>query len=92
MLLFVFWYCHKRGKETRLAKEALAAEGAHLGVDDTSDVEGSVILDAKEDEQIRAAIAAAETPDPETVRLEAILNQPSTASQAKSEEKVLASK
>ena len=21
MLLFVFWYCHKRGKEVRLAKE-----------------------------------------------------------------------
>lgn len=26
MLLFVFWYCHKRGRETRLEKERLAAE------------------------------------------------------------------
>lgn len=29
MLLFVFWYCHKRGRETRLDKEGqLSAEGA----------------------------------------------------------------
>ncbi|KAF2712449.1 hypothetical protein K504DRAFT_426750 [Pleomassaria siparia CBS 279.74] len=27
ILLFVFWYCHKRGRETRLEKEALAAAG-----------------------------------------------------------------
>jgi hypothetical protein len=26
--LFVFWYCHKRGRETRLEKERLAAEDA----------------------------------------------------------------
>ncbi|KAL5115741.1 hypothetical protein ACEQ8H_006349 [Pleosporales sp. CAS-2024a] len=26
VLLFVFWYCHKRGRETRLEKERLAAE------------------------------------------------------------------
>lgn len=26
MLLFVFWYCHKRGRETRLEKERLATE------------------------------------------------------------------
>jgi len=26
LLLFVFWYCHKRGRETRLEKERLAAE------------------------------------------------------------------
>ena len=24
--MFVFWYCHKRGRETRLDKERLAAE------------------------------------------------------------------
>ncbi|KAF2032345.1 hypothetical protein EK21DRAFT_87212 [Setomelanomma holmii] len=28
LLLFVFWYCHKRGRETRLEKERLAAEDA----------------------------------------------------------------
>lgn len=25
VLLLVFWYCHKRGREVRLAKERLAA-------------------------------------------------------------------
>ena len=28
VLLFVFWYCHKRGRETRLEKEGLAAQEA----------------------------------------------------------------
>jgi hypothetical protein len=28
VLLFVFWYCHKRGRETRIEKERLAAEEA----------------------------------------------------------------
>lgn len=28
LLLFVFWYCHKRGRETRLEKEGLAAKDA----------------------------------------------------------------
>jgi len=31
VLLFVFWYCHKRGRETRLEKERLAAEGGQPG-------------------------------------------------------------
>jgi hypothetical protein len=26
VLLFVFWYCHKRGRETRIDKERLAAQ------------------------------------------------------------------
>jgi hypothetical protein len=26
VLLFVFWYCHKRGRETRLEKEGLTAQ------------------------------------------------------------------
>jgi HPt (histidine-containing phosphotransfer) domain-containing protein len=31
VLLFVFWYCHKRGRETRLEKERLAAEDGQPG-------------------------------------------------------------
>jgi len=27
LLLFVFWYCHKRGREVRLETEKLAADG-----------------------------------------------------------------
>lgn len=41
ILLFVFWYCHKRGRETRLEREAREAEeGDTSGVEyDSSDVE-----------------------------------------------------
>jgi hypothetical protein len=31
VLLFVFWYCHKRGRETRLEKERLAVEESQAG-------------------------------------------------------------
>jgi hypothetical protein len=70
------------------------AEGAQLGVDDTSDIEGSILIDENADGHVQAAIANAESTDPEIVRLEALLNQPSPAkaSQQKSEEKVLAGK
>jgi hypothetical protein len=30
--MFVFWYCHKRGRETRLEKEGLAAKEAESGL------------------------------------------------------------
>ncbi|KAF1351625.1 hypothetical protein EJ07DRAFT_137416 [Lizonia empirigonia] len=36
ILLFVFWYCHKRGRETRLDKERLAAETASAEASGTS--------------------------------------------------------
>lgn len=36
VLLFVFWYCHKRGREVRLEKERLAAEGASAEASGTS--------------------------------------------------------
>jgi hypothetical protein len=39
VLLFVFWYCHKRGKETRLEKEKLAAQDAQDAQDAQSDLE-----------------------------------------------------
>jgi hypothetical protein len=31
VLLFVLWYCHKRGRETRLEKERLAADQGDTG-------------------------------------------------------------
>ena len=34
MLLFVFWYCHKRGKEVRLEKERLLTEAEMEALDD----------------------------------------------------------
>jgi len=89
LLLFVFWYCHKRGKETRLAKQASAAKGEELDVEDTSDIDASVFLNDQSEQQTQARIAS--TPaDPEVIRLEEILNQPAAA--PKAEEKALAEK
>jgi hypothetical protein len=35
VLLFVFWYCHKRGRETRLEREAkVDSEGRIIELDD----------------------------------------------------------
>ena len=34
MLLFVFWYCHKRGREVRLEKERLLTEAEMAALDD----------------------------------------------------------
>lgn len=48
LLLFVFWYCHKRGRETRLEKEKLAAD-ADDGDETVSDLEESALLEKGED-------------------------------------------
>jgi hypothetical protein len=41
VLMFVFWYCHKRGKEVRLAQEAEAAgEGEQAAEDGEEGGEG----------------------------------------------------
>lgn len=46
LLLFVFWYCHKRGRETRLEKERLAVETDSDATEETaSDLEESEILE-----------------------------------------------
>ncbi|KAK5128493.1 hypothetical protein LTR85_003161 [Meristemomyces frigidus] len=43
ILMFVFWYCHKRGKEARLAKEAEAGkEGETVAEDDDGEFEAEV--------------------------------------------------
>ncbi|KAF2791474.1 hypothetical protein K505DRAFT_419118 [Melanomma pulvis-pyrius CBS 109.77] len=36
LLLFVFWYCHKRGREVRLEAERLAAEGGDPALDSSA--------------------------------------------------------
>ena len=37
--MFVFWYCHKRGKEVRLAREAEAGGNEELEAEDTVEEE-----------------------------------------------------
>ena len=34
VLLFIFWYCHKRGREVRLEKERLLTESEIAALDD----------------------------------------------------------
>lgn len=57
VLLFVFWYCHKRGRETRLEREKTADGGlATPDVDDEDEsdandtaVEDSAVLEGPSD-------------------------------------------
>jgi hypothetical protein len=49
VLLFVFWYCHKRGKETRLARESAAKTPVSESDIEVSDPEESVILEKPSD-------------------------------------------
>lgn len=69
--MFVFWYCHKRGKEVRLAKaaeneEREAAEGEVEEVDDDENIE---VEETDEDEE-------GEIDQKITDDIEARLNQP----------------
>jgi len=64
ILLFVFWYCHKRGRETRLEKERLAVD--HAGAESDASVSGSDLDDS----------IMLDKPDPDVAKAEAILNQP----------------
>ena len=46
LLLFVFWYCHKRGRETRLEKERLTVETDPDAAEETaSDLDVSEVLE-----------------------------------------------
>ena len=38
MLLFVFWYCHKRGREVRLEKERIEGEEEVSGMGEDTEV------------------------------------------------------
>lgn len=64
--MFVFWYCHKRGREARLAKESAGekAGGEADGADDDDDIE----VDSTDDEDVAAK------------KMEDLLNQPDPVS------------
>ena len=78
--MFVFWYCHKRGKEVRLAREA--AEGQE-GEEDILEVEDSDEDDAEKVEGSDEEAEEAEEPQEDLEKLEKdvdekadVLNQP----------------
>jgi hypothetical protein len=68
VLLFVFWYCHKRGRETRLEKEAsMATTSGITAVESDAEVSDSAL---SEDESDRAMLEAAlRRPEPAGVPL-----------------------
>ena len=73
LLLFVFWYCHKRGKETRLEKERLATDGGDLSVSDVSDIE---------DDATPGASKGPESKKSETAEAKEISNSSATSNEA----------
>jgi hypothetical protein len=66
LLLFVLWYCHKRGRETRLEKEKLSASG------ELEEPESDVSMDTTADSLIIEDV----TEPNDTARLQAALNHP----------------
>ena len=64
LLLFVFWYCHKRGKETRREREGLegsleSAAGEAAGDPGVSGIEGKEKEPVGVDEAVREGAEAA---------------------------------
>lgn len=82
VLLFVFWYCHKRGRETRLAKEKLSAEEGSDGESnyaselDESAVLGKEASDVEPPITLNDSLAIEEKPSAALEGLADVLNQP----------------
>lgn len=70
VLLFVFWYCHKRGREVRLEGEKLAAGESSSSVEASDLEDSSVFTDKPGDEEERK-------------RLEEVLNRPAAQGNGK---------
>ena len=65
VLMFVFWYCHKRGKEVRLASESASSS-------QIIEEEGDIEISASENEDDAAQAELEKTlnqPDPASVPL-----------------------
>ncbi|KAF2154135.1 hypothetical protein K461DRAFT_277231 [Myriangium duriaei CBS 260.36] len=87
LLLFVFWYCHKRGRETRLQREADAASineasDAESGLEDSQDFtpdESKASEEEEGDDEEAENIGLKADEDGDTAPLKSvqdILNQP----------------
>ncbi|KAF2803801.1 uncharacterized protein BDZ99DRAFT_163154 [Mytilinidion resinicola] len=86
LLLFVFWYCHKRGRETRLERERLDAEGNPVGGEsDISDLEDSTVLEKPRDADVQPPLiihpdsAAPDKPSATVADMPSVLNLPEPA-------------
>lgn len=83
LLLFVFWYCHKRGRETRLAREKLSAEDAGSDGESNyaSEIDESTVLEKEAGDvdppiKLNDSLALEEKPSPALENLRDVLNQP----------------
>lgn len=52
--MFIFWYCHKRGKETRLAREQACGAGAEAE-DNDDDMESDVTDEDVPEDHVKTA-------------------------------------
>lgn len=77
LLLFVFWYCHKRGRETRLTREA-AQKPASSDIELT-DVEDSIIIETKDEVRVDEQYSK---PDSKTSRNLFLSDEQHTANKA----------
>ncbi|TID25250.1 hypothetical protein E6O75_ATG04455 [Venturia nashicola] len=79
LLLFVFWYCHKRGKETRLAKEKEAGSDGESNY--ASEMDESTVLEKEAGDveppiKLNDSLVLEEKPSAALEDLEDVLNQP----------------
>ncbi|TLD37539.1 hypothetical protein E2P81_ATG04351 [Venturia nashicola] len=79
LLLFVFWYCHKRGKETRLAKEKEAGSDGESNY--ASEMDESTVLEKEAGDveppiKLNDSLVLEEKPSAALENLEDVLNQP----------------
>lgn len=76
--MFVFWYCHKRGKEIRLAKaaEGEIQEGEAKEGDEEADDDGDIEVEDTDEEAGDEQAAAEEIAEGVAKDLEETLQQP----------------
>jgi hypothetical protein len=55
VLIFVLWYCYKRGREERLEKERLSAAEGQSDLSSVSEFEGDAITDDEDPSKLEGA-------------------------------------
>lgn len=77
--MFVFWYCHKRGKQVRLDRETEASKAAEAGEQEEFDGSDFDASDSEEGEVDDAAAKIAAAVKNDSSEKNDILNQPEPA-------------
>lgn len=77
--MFVFWYCHKRGKQVRLDRETKASKASEAGEKEEFDGSDFDASDSEEGEVDDAAAKIAAAVKNDSSEKNDILNQPEPA-------------